>query len=30
MIAAIDKWAGSKDMSRSEAVQVLIERGLSK
>jgi hypothetical protein len=30
MIATIDKWAGSKDMSRSEAVRALIERGLSK
>jgi Ribbon-helix-helix protein, copG family len=30
MIATVDKWAENKDMSRSEAIRALIERGLSK
>jgi hypothetical protein len=28
MVAAIDRWAASKDVSRSEAIRALIERGL--
>ena len=27
---AIDRWAGEKDMSRSEAIRALIEQGLKK
>jgi hypothetical protein len=30
MIAAIDKWAARRDLSRSEAVRLLIEVGLAK
>jgi hypothetical protein len=30
MIAAIDKWTAGKDLSRSEAIRLLIERGLEK
>jgi hypothetical protein len=30
MIMAVDKWADSKDLSRSEAIRVLIEQGLKK
>jgi|HubBroStandDraft_3_1064219.scaffolds.fasta_scaffold1013449_1 hypothetical protein len=30
MIRAIDKWADSKDLSRSEAIRALIEQGLKK
>ncbi len=30
MIAAIEKWAANNDLSRSEAIRALIERGLKK
>jgi hypothetical protein len=28
MIAAVDKWAGGKGLSRSEAIRAMIERSL--
>jgi hypothetical protein len=30
MVAAVDRWATGKEMSRSEAIRALIERGLKK
>jgi hypothetical protein len=30
LMAAVDRWAGNKDASRSEAIRALIERGLKK
>lgn len=28
LLAAVDRWAGEKGMTRSEAIRTLIERGL--
>jgi hypothetical protein len=30
MLTAIDRWVANKDVSRSEAIRTLIERGLKK